>query len=95
MDGWVDGWVGGKAGLRIAYSNQKSRGRLVQWESVRLPIQRSEFASRCFFLAALRNFMRDLDLSEIKRNTPSTGEEKWSSTLSLYEGERSPEKLVL
>jgi hypothetical protein len=23
MDGWVDGWMGGKAGLRIAYSNQK------------------------------------------------------------------------
>ena len=23
MGGWVDGWVGGKAGLRIAYSNQK------------------------------------------------------------------------
>jgi hypothetical protein len=27
LDGWVDGWVGvwmeGKAGLRIAYSNQK------------------------------------------------------------------------
>ena len=27
MDGWMDGWVGGwmeaKAGLRIAYSNQK------------------------------------------------------------------------
>ena len=24
MEGWVDGWMGGKAGLRIAYSNQKS-----------------------------------------------------------------------
>ena len=23
MGGWVDGWVDGKAGLRIAYSNQK------------------------------------------------------------------------
>ena len=23
MDGWVGGWVEGKAGLRIAYSNQK------------------------------------------------------------------------
>ena len=23
MDGWVGGWMGGKAGLRIAYSNQK------------------------------------------------------------------------
>jgi hypothetical protein len=23
MDGWMDGWMGGKAGLRIAYSNQK------------------------------------------------------------------------
>ena len=23
MDGWKEGWVGGKAGLRIAYSNQK------------------------------------------------------------------------
>ena len=24
MDGWMDGWVGGRARLRIAYSNQKS-----------------------------------------------------------------------
>jgi hypothetical protein len=23
MDGWVGGWMGGKAGLRLAYSNQK------------------------------------------------------------------------
>ena len=23
MDGWMDGWMDGKAGLRIAYSNQK------------------------------------------------------------------------
>ena len=23
MDGWMDGWMGGKARLRIAYSNQK------------------------------------------------------------------------
>ena len=23
MGGWMDGWVDGKAGLRIAYSNQK------------------------------------------------------------------------
>jgi hypothetical protein len=23
MGGWMDGWMGGKAGLRIAYSNQK------------------------------------------------------------------------
>jgi hypothetical protein len=23
MGGWVGGWMGGKAGLRIAYSNQK------------------------------------------------------------------------
>jgi hypothetical protein len=23
MDGWMGGWMGGKAGLRIAYSNQK------------------------------------------------------------------------
>ena len=22
-DGWMDGWMNGKAGLRIAYSNQK------------------------------------------------------------------------
>ena len=26
MDGWVDGWMDGKAGLRIAYSNQKLIG---------------------------------------------------------------------
>ena len=32
----VSGRMDGKAGLRIAYSNQKlRRGRLVQWESVR------------------------------------------------------------
>jgi hypothetical protein len=24
MGGWVGGWVAGKAGLRIAYSNQKA-----------------------------------------------------------------------
>jgi beta-glucanase (GH16 family) len=24
VDGWVDGWMEGKAGLRIAYSNQKN-----------------------------------------------------------------------
>ena len=24
VDGWMDGWMDGKAGLRIAYSNQKS-----------------------------------------------------------------------
>ena len=24
MDGWMDGWMEEKAGLRIAYSNQKS-----------------------------------------------------------------------
>jgi hypothetical protein len=23
MDGWMGGWMAGKAGLRIAYSNQK------------------------------------------------------------------------
>ena len=23
QDGWTDGWVGGRAGLRIVYSNQK------------------------------------------------------------------------
>ena len=23
MDGWMDGWKDGKAGLKIAYSNQK------------------------------------------------------------------------
>jgi hypothetical protein len=23
MDGWMGGWMGGKAGLGIAYSNQK------------------------------------------------------------------------
>ena len=23
MDGWMDGWMEAKAGLRIAYSNQK------------------------------------------------------------------------
>ena len=33
VGGWVDGWMEGKAGLRIAYSNQKNnvtqvRGRL-------------------------------------------------------------------
>ena len=28
MDGWMDGWVDGKAGLRIAYSNQKLLKRL-------------------------------------------------------------------
>ena len=30
MYGWMSGWVGGRAGLRVAYSNQKGRGRLAQ-----------------------------------------------------------------
>ena len=25
VDGWMDGWMDGKAGLRIAYSNQKHK----------------------------------------------------------------------
>jgi hypothetical protein len=25
VDGWVDGWMEGKAGLRIAYSNQQTK----------------------------------------------------------------------
>jgi hypothetical protein len=28
LDGWVDGWMEGKAGLRIAYSNQKLSFRI-------------------------------------------------------------------
>ena len=28
MDGWMEGWMGGKAGLRIAYSNQKKEREL-------------------------------------------------------------------
>ena len=27
MGGWMDGWMGGKARLRIAYSNQKFPGK--------------------------------------------------------------------
>ena len=39
MDGWVGGWMGAKAGLRIAYSNQKERlGRLAQRKTIRLVI---------------------------------------------------------
>ena len=30
MDGWMEGWVEGKAGLRIAYSNQKIKFWLFQ-----------------------------------------------------------------
>jgi hypothetical protein len=29
-EGWVGGWVDGKAGLRIAYSNQKNLGEWVE-----------------------------------------------------------------
>ena len=29
VDGWVGGWVEAKAGLRIAYSNQKSQSVIV------------------------------------------------------------------
>ena len=39
MDGWMDGWVGGrkepKAGLRIAYSNQKWYGP--EWLVANIP----------------------------------------------------------
>jgi hypothetical protein len=36
MGGWMDGWMGGKAGLSIAYSNQKMNpisGRVVDRQS--------------------------------------------------------------
>jgi hypothetical protein len=29
VGGWMDGWMGGKAGLRIAYSNQKKVKKIV------------------------------------------------------------------
>jgi hypothetical protein len=29
MGGWVDGWMAGKAGLRIAYSNQKYKNLFI------------------------------------------------------------------
>jgi hypothetical protein len=32
MDGWVDGWMEGKAGLRIAYSNQKQNNQKTKHE---------------------------------------------------------------
>ena len=35
LDGWVGGWMGGKAGLRIAYSNQKKIERKRKIESKR------------------------------------------------------------
>ena len=34
MDGWMDGWVEVKAGLRIAYSNQKPNHQSGEKENV-------------------------------------------------------------
>ena len=33
LDGWSDGWVGGRARLRIAYSNQKPETRARKQEN--------------------------------------------------------------
>jgi hypothetical protein len=35
MGGWVDGWVAGKAGLRIAYSNQKQLKKYLKFAKKR------------------------------------------------------------
>ena len=35
MGGWVDGWMDGKAGLRIAYSNQKSKTLNILCEKIK------------------------------------------------------------
>jgi hypothetical protein len=36
MDGWMGGWMGGKAGLRIAYSNQKHIFySVIKWSSLK------------------------------------------------------------
>ena len=37
MDGWKGGWVVGKAGLRIAYSNQQGRISLSNLFSINKP----------------------------------------------------------
>ena len=34
LDGWVDGWMEAKAGLRIAYSNQKDGLRIAYSEKL-------------------------------------------------------------
>jgi hypothetical protein len=38
MGGWMDGWMAGKAGLRIAYSNQKISMILINMEPSKTPI---------------------------------------------------------
>jgi hypothetical protein len=37
MGGWMDGWMEGKAGLRIAYSNQKTHGSSIPRYIIFLP----------------------------------------------------------
>ena len=69
------------------------RGRLVQWETVRLPIQRSGFASRLRQMILLSrreksHYMLDPDLSNFssakKAQAPSTGSKSGLYTLCLH-----------
>jgi hypothetical protein len=43
MDGWVGGWMEGKAGLRIAYSNQKSENLITTNFSLKSEIYSNKF----------------------------------------------------
>ena len=38
VGGWMDGWMDGKAGLRIAYSNQKEHPRFLLFNGLYPPI---------------------------------------------------------
>ena len=57
MGGWVNGWMGGKAGLRIAYSNQKPHlfeNGLIGIQNVNWPFIRIQ--SRHWFLNRTTQF---------------------------------------
>ena len=79
-----------------------SRGRLVQWKTVRLPIQRSGFASRLRQMILLSRVFKSTHIyrTAIYRNSSAAKSEsaisgtKQSLHLSLYEKERTY-KLVL
>ena len=49
MGGWMDGWIDVKAGLRIAYSNQKVLHLKFLVSSYHVPIN-SNAAGICYFL---------------------------------------------
>jgi hypothetical protein len=47
MGGWMDGWVEGKAGLRIAYSNQKPDWKMNGSCRLYTELEKVQFLNEC------------------------------------------------